>query len=175
MINKEFKVTREELELLRVEFLAKPKGSESREAVLELINNVSRELNGELKEEVKEASIVESKMIVDEYGDKEWWVDGKRHREDGPAVEYVDGGKSWYRDGLLHREDGPAVEYVNGDKYWYKNGRLHREGGPALEYADGGKSWWVNGKLHREDGPAVEDANGTKEWWLDGFRGMGLC
>jgi len=30
--------------------------------------------------------------------------------------------KSWYLNGKLHREDGPAVEGVNGDKSWYING-----------------------------------------------------
>ena len=32
------------------------------------------------------------------------------------------GDKRWYRNGRLHREDGPAVEYTNGRKYWYFNG-----------------------------------------------------
>jgi len=26
----------------------------------------------------------------------EWYLNGKRHREDGPAIEYADGSKSWY-------------------------------------------------------------------------------
>ena len=36
---------------------------------------------------------------------------------------HTDGTKCWYNEeGLLHREDGPAVEYVDGDKeYWYKD------------------------------------------------------
>ena len=29
--------------------------------------------------------------------------------------------KAWYKDGKWHREDGPAMEYVNGSKYWYLN------------------------------------------------------
>jgi hypothetical protein len=56
-------------------------------------------------------------------GDKHWYLDGKRHREDGPAIEYVDGHKCWYRNGKFHREDGPAVERVNGTKCWYLNGK----------------------------------------------------
>ena len=43
----------------------------------------------------------------------------------------------------LHREDGPAIEYVDGDKWWYKNEKLHREDGPAMEY-DGYKEYWYN-------------------------------
>ncbi len=41
------------------------------------------------------------------------------HREDGPAVEHIDGYKAWYINGLYHRLDGPAIEYPNGDKYYY--------------------------------------------------------
>ena len=48
--------------------------------------------------------------------------------------------------GKLHREDGPAVEYIDGDKKWYLNGKLHREDGPAVEDTDGNKEWWLNGK-----------------------------
>ena len=51
------------------------------------------------------------------------------------------GTKEWYLNGQRHREDGPAVEYANGDKYWYLNGQLHREDGPAVEKADGSKLW----------------------------------
>ena len=29
-------------------------------------------------------------------GDKEWYLMGNLHREDGPAIEYPDGSKSWY-------------------------------------------------------------------------------
>ena len=53
---------------------------------------------------------------------KRWYRDGKLHREDGPAIEYVNGTKLWYRDGKCHREDGPAIEWANGDKYWYLKG-----------------------------------------------------
>ena len=84
-------------------------------------------------------------------------------------VRVCDSGiKEWYQNGKRHREDGPAVEYADGHKYWYLNDKLHREDGPAVERADGGKYWYLNGKLHREDGPAVEYANGTKEWFLNG-------
>ena len=98
---------------------------------------------------------------------KEWWINGKRHREDGPAREWSDGGTEWYLNGKRHREDGPAIEYANGYKSWYLNGKLHREDGPATEYA-GYKAWYLNGKRHREDGPAIEYANGTKKWYQNG-------
>ena len=51
--------------------------------------------------------------IVRNNGDIEYYQNGRLHREDGPAIERVDGYKSWYKNGELHREDGPAVEYEN--------------------------------------------------------------
>jgi len=38
-----------------------------------------------------------------------------------------EGTKRWYLNGKLHREDGPAVEYANGGKFWYLNGKLVTE------------------------------------------------
>ena len=35
------------------------------------------------------------------------------------------GDKHYYVNNVLHREDGPAVEYVNGTKIWYLNGKLY--------------------------------------------------
>ena len=57
-------------------------------------------------------------------------------------VEYPNGTKYWYLNGKRHREDGPAIEYPNGEKHWYLNGKLHREDGPAVEYVDGTKRWF---------------------------------
>ena len=49
-----------------------------------------------------------------------YWVNGKRHREDGPAYQSIDGYKSYYINGKLHRLDGPAAEWDgDGDKYYY--------------------------------------------------------
>jgi hypothetical protein len=81
---------------------------------------------------------------------------------------YSSGTKDWYLNDKRHREDGPAVECVDGYRCWYKKGRLHREDGPAVEHADGDKSWYLDGKKHREDGPAVEHAGGYKSWYLEG-------
>jgi len=60
--------------------------------------------------------------ITNANGNKEWYLNGRLHREDGPAVEFASGTKAWYLDGKLHREDGPAVENVDGYKAWYLNG-----------------------------------------------------
>ena len=71
--------------------------------------------------------MIEYKVKVHENGNKYWYLDGKRHREDGPAIEWANGDKYWYLKGKRHREDGPALEYVNGDKAWYLNGVLVTE------------------------------------------------
>ncbi len=60
-------------------------------------------------------------MIVDPDGSKYWLLNGKRHREGGPAIECPNGKNFWYLNGKLHREDGPAVESPNGSKYWFLN------------------------------------------------------
>jgi hypothetical protein len=81
------------------------------------------------------------------------------------------GHKFYYKDRemtILHREDGPAVEWSDGGKYWYLDGKRHRKDGPAAEGTDGTKEWYLDGKLHREDGPAIEWDGGPKEWYLDG-------
>ena len=63
----------------------------------------------------------QSGMKVGPTGTKRWYLDGKFHREDGPAIVYEDGVKQWYLNGKLHREDGPAIEYPNGEKQWFFN------------------------------------------------------
>ena len=83
------------------------------------------------------------------------------------CTTYPNGHKVWHLNGKRHREDGPAYEYASGTKAWWLNDKLHREDGPAVEYASGTKEWFLNGRRHREDGPASERANGTKVWYLN--------
>jgi hypothetical protein len=73
----------------------------------------------------------------------------------------------WKLDGKFHREDGPAIEWANGSKSWYINGKYHREDGPAIEASDGYKAWCLDGIYHRNDGPAIE-AYGSEYWYLNG-------
>ena len=61
-------------------------------------------------------------LTIDNDGSKYWYLNGKRHRTDGPAIEYSNGDKRWYLNGLQHRTDGPAIEYSDGTKHWYLNG-----------------------------------------------------
>jgi len=38
-------------------------------------------------------------LHIDEYGTKCWFLNGKYHREDGPAIEWADGNKHWFLNG----------------------------------------------------------------------------
>lgn len=62
-----------------------------------------------------------------------------------------DGTKEWSLNGKRHREDGPAIEHSGGSKEWWLNDKLHREDSPAIEWADGAKEWWLNGKRHSKE------------------------
>jgi hypothetical protein len=77
---------------------------------------------------------MESKLTINEYGTKRWRLPNyKYHREDGPAIEWIDGDKEWHRNGKLHREDGPAVEFNDGFKGWYLNGINYTKNGYKVE------------------------------------------
>ena len=50
-------------------------------------------------------SYITYEVIVFDDGSKYWELNGKRHREDGPAVEYSDGHKGWYLNGKKCTEE----------------------------------------------------------------------
>ena len=81
-------------------------------------------------------------------------------------IEYVFGTTCYYLNGKYHREDGPAVIYPDGTLHYYLNGELHREDGPAIIYP-GGNIYYLNGKCHREDGPAIIITDGTIKYYLN--------
>lgn len=57
---------------------------------------------------------------VDPHNDyRVWFQNGKRHREDGPAVERADGTREWWLNGVCHRIDGPAVIRGDGTMEWW--------------------------------------------------------
>lgn len=118
-------------------------------------------------ESIKEAR--QSKMRIDVYGDKRWYLDGKLHREDGPAVIFNgDVEEHWYKNGKLHRDGGPALTNVDGSYEWYKDGVPHREDGPATYCAHNNRYiWYRDGELHRLDGPAVISGDGRMSWYID--------
>lgn len=105
--------------------------------------------------------------VIKPNGQLEWWVEGRRHREDGPALIKAQGGTEWYFEDKLHREDGPAVEGVYGNKLYYFHGVKHRIDGPAVEEW-GSQEWWVGGNLHRIEGPAIVRQNGFSSWFFHG-------
>jgi len=91
-------------------------------------------------------------------------------KTDEPSIVKRNGFTYHFLNGKLHREDGPArYNEENGAEFWYLNGERHRENGPAVTEVDGSTQWWLNGHLHREDGPAIEiTKNGRKVWMLNG-------
>ena len=116
--------------------------------------------------------MLEYTVKVDTDGTKHWYLKGKLHCEDGPAIEWTDGTKHWYQKGKLHREDGPAVEWAEGTKCWHLSGKFHREDGPAIEASDGNKWWYLNGKLLTEEDHKKATSKPTcsgKEVTIDGI------
>jgi hypothetical protein len=74
---------------------------------------------------------------------------GELHREDGPAV-INDRFSAWFINGIRHRENFPAVEYFNGNYTWYCHGKCHRLDGPAFYQVRLGDDsdanyWFING------------------------------
>ena len=73
--------------------------------------------------------------VTDEQGVVKHWkkIAGRAvlHREDGPAV-IGPWGTAWYINGQRHRTDGPALEFPDGMQHWCLNGKLHRVDGPAI-------------------------------------------
>lgn len=88
--------------------------------------------------------------------------------------------------GKRHREDGPDLEYFSGpykgSKFWRINGEYHRIGGPAYEeYLDSEHTdnttinlkWYRNNRLHRLNAQALLQIQNKqiikKEYWIFGI------
>ena len=85
--------------------------------------------------------------MTPEYKEVEKWSDVGYE-----LLTTFDGTKNWYLNGERHREDGPAVEFTSGTKMWFLNGKQHREDGPAHEWADGDRAWYLHGfKVSEEE------------------------
>ena len=56
-------------------------------------------------------------------GIKEYLVNGKNHRTDGPSVIWSDGTKFWCINDKNHRFDGPAIEWADGKRFYYIYGK----------------------------------------------------
>ena len=64
------------------------------------------------------------------------------------VVVYFSGTKEWRLNGKLHREDGPAVERANGSKEWWLNGEHMSE----EEHRARTQNSTCNGKIVEIDG-----------------------
>ena len=64
--------------------------------------------------------MIEYTVKVYDDGGKQWFLNGERHREDGPAIEYSEGTKSWY----LNNEELTEEEYNNKMNPPSCNGKL---------------------------------------------------
>ena|ERR1700691_3109733 len=82
-------------------------------------------------------------------------------------VEYDEGTIIYYLNGKCHREDGPAIIHPDGSIFYYLNGKCHREDGPAAIWNDGTVFYYLNGKRHREDGPAAIWNDGTVFYYIN--------
>ena len=87
---------------------------------------------------------------IDEYGSRYYYSDAAMktlHRTDGPAIERANPeDKLWYVNGKIHRDEGPAFVGADGTKEWWLNGQRHRTDGPAIEWANRDKLWYLNWK-----------------------------
>ena len=124
----------------------------------------------------------EYKVTVDDAATR-WYSasTGRRHRENGPAVEWSIGTKEYYLDGKRHREDGYAVEWLESGEYWINGEHQTKDQFDAYHAQKSANDsgvmtytvkvdeigtirWSFNGQQHRLDGPAVEFKNGIKMW-----------
>lgn len=85
-----------------------------------------------------------------------WSCRSHMHREDGPADITTDKEgrikkQDWFLDGKRHRDDGPSSQLMYSGThqikalYWHQHGVAHREDGPAYQY------WTINGELVSEE------------------------
>lgn len=107
-----------------------------------------------------------SKAYINEYGVKIWYLPSKGkdfwHRLDGPAVEHPNGSKDWYVNGKHHREDGPAVVWIFGTYYSFSRERLLNSERRRI-----GQQWYINGEQQLEKQWYIDgERYSEKEWAL---------
>jgi|ERR1700691_1381388 len=80
-------------------------------------------------------------------------------------VEYPNGTLRYYLNGKYHREDGPASIGYNDTISYYINGECHREDGPASIDSDGKVRYFINGKeITKEVKDWIKDNNIPEVW-----------
>jgi len=91
---------------------------------------------------------------------EEYYKNDKRHREDGPALNFYN------EHGIKFREIYYIDNHIEGapaDIFYYENGQIYCE------------IYYKHDKLHRTDGPArieynIDGAIRTEEYWLNGTK-----
>nr|QBK85436.1 MAG: hypothetical protein LCMAC101_00230 [Marseillevirus LCMAC101] len=139
-----------------------------------------RDSEGQLhREDDRPAKIVRKGQEKSSYLVKYWYRHGKNYREDNqPTMVNSNGQMEWYDlEGKLHRDKGPARIFPDDCFEWYQHGNIHRDecDYPASICVNGGRRWYRNGKLHREpcpitgeDNPADITFNGyIQRFWKD--------
>src|ERR1700691_6340007 len=80
-------------------------------------------------------------------------------------IEYPNGVIYYYLNGLRHREDGPSCINYDGTIEYHLNGKCHREDGPAIIYSDGTLEYCLNDKdITDKVNKWVIDNNIPKVW-----------
>jgi hypothetical protein len=115
--------------------------------------------------------------MINRNGDKFWLhMNGNSHRENGlPACEWINGDKEWYVNNKRHREtplggsEGvgglPAIEWASGDRSWYVNGRHHRKNPLGSSEVVGGLPAY-EGQMETSIGMSTEDFIETEDYRL---------
>ena len=124
-------------------------------------------------------------IYINENGKKhEYYKDGNRHREGGPAIIRYDLqdnilSEEYFINGQRHREDGPAF-ISNSDPHgqlriWYMYNEIKRsDDGPTIIFPNGVHMWLKNDTIHRDNGPAIVHIQNDKiileEYHVNGVR-----
>ena len=76
--------------------------------------------NIDFKRYIKNNPSQEKKITILTSGDKLWFLNGKLHREDGPAIEWSDGLKQWYLKGELYSEEFLFLKALEGKSILFR-------------------------------------------------------
>jgi hypothetical protein len=71
----------------------------------------------EKKDRYKKYKINNIEYLKYDNGRQEWYMNGKLHKDNGPAVICANGGECWYINGKRHRINGPAIIFANDDEW----------------------------------------------------------
>lgn len=107
----------------------------------------------------------------------EWKVGDIYHREDGPAIEYLNGSFEWRNANVIHRIGGPAMAWVKGNKKYMSDQLTENADGKLVKMSDdekyvvmdrAGYACMVNGVYHCENGPAIYFEDGEQHYCIRG-------